>query len=747
MPTPTQRFLIAPYKSGLQLNVKPWLIMQDAFEILRNVHVWRGRVKKRFGAKVMNESLSAIQQQLFTRLRINIGTTEVVSGNFVLNPVPGDEWALGSQFSIGDTIYTVDVANGALLTTSAVATGIFDTITGALDITGNTENPLTTVYYYPLDPVMNFALYESNAINDSLCIAFDIQFSYQFIKANGWQRFGTATWTGDDSNFFSVCNYRGPDEFDYYLYAVNGVQADQIKYYDSNDWNSFSPQYSTTGDTNGFVIQTALFVVPFQNRLLLLGPTLQTGSGPNTYEYFGSRIIWSAQGDPTANDGHGNYSSWLPGPPGYSSYLDIYTKEVITGYQYLKDRLMIFCESSTWELVFTGGNIDPFRVQKINTELGVESADSIVPFDKAVLGFGSNGILACNGINVERIDSDIPNVIFDIINSNNGPLRVSGIRDYFTKEVYWSYPSSAQSGAFADIFPNRVLIYNYDNNTWAYNDDSITAFGYYYLEADITWDDLDQEWQESSEVWDDPALTSLFRTVVAGNQQGFTFLVDADKNNNSMSLSIADITITGINIELTVYNHNIVDTSVFLYIDNLQGSGTIPNLNGNIYQVYSITDEDTITIQASGINGAYTGAGTCQLVSQIEFFSKQYNFFTTAGRKFSVPRLDFLITPSEAGNVTWNYYATFNSQPLSGQGQLSGALYSNTNMQTFPITTTENSQEMIWRSKWPIFDGETFQYSITLSPTQMMNQDDAFAGFELNAVLFFVRPTGDFKEF
>lgn len=745
MPSPIQRFLIAPFKSGLQLNVKPWLILQDAFELLRNVHVWRGRVKKRFGAKEMNDSKGGVEKQQFTRLRINIGTTDAITGDFSLNPIPGHDWGLGMQFSISDTMWTVDVVDGALLTTSLIATGTFNTGTGALDITGNGENPDTIVYFYPLEPVMNFALYENNFLNDSLCVAFDTLFSYQFIRASGWQRFGTATWNGTDSDFYSVCNYRGPDEFDYYLYAVNGVVEDEIKYYDGTDWNSFAPQYSTTAPTNGFVIKTAEFVVPFQNSLLLLGPTIQTDSVP-TYEYFGSRIIWSAQGDPTANDGSGNYSSWLPGAPGYSSFLDLYTKEIITGYQYLKDRLMIFCENSTWELVFTGGLIDRFRAQKINTELGIEAAGSIIPFDRAVLGFASTGILACNGVNVERIDNDIPDIIFDISNANAGPQRVSGIRDYFTKEVYWSYCSSAQTSASSDVYPNRVLVYNYDNNTWAYNDDSITALGYYYLEGDVVWEDLDQEWQESTEVWDDPALTSLFRAVVGGNQQGFTFIIDADKNTNSMSLSISDISISGINISLTIYNHNIATSDAFVFVDNIEGDDDITDLNGNIYKVYAVDDEDTITIQVSGITGDYFGAGTVQLVSRIELFSKQYNFFTVVGRKFTVPRIDFLLTPSDAGNVTWNYYATFNSQPLSAQGQLSGALYSNTNMQTFPITTVENTQELIWRSKYPVFDGETFQYSITLSDTQMLDEDNSFAGFELNGVLFFARPTSDFKE-
>ncbi len=749
MPSPIQKFLIAPYKSGLQLNVKPWLIMQDAFEVLRNLHVWRGRVKKRFGAKVMNESVGGLQKQMFTRLRIVVGTTDAITGNFPPTIIDGHDFDLGMQFSIGDVLYTVVVANGALLKTGGAATGTFNTATGSLTFVGHNTNPLTDIFFYPAVPVMAFINYDNNDINSAPTIAFDTLFSYTFAKATGWVQLGDAVWTGTDADFHSVVNYRGPNEFDYYLYVVNGVQADEIKFYNGAAWTSFAPQYADSGPNNGFVIKTAQFVVPFQNRLLLLGPTMQTDATP-TYEYFGSRIVWSTRGDPTANPVPGNYTSWLLSKPqatGYASYLDITTKEIITGYQYLKDRLMIFCEGSTWELVYQNNAISPFRIQRINTELGVESRNSLVPFDTVVLGMGSTGIHACNGVNVQRMDTDIPDIIFDILNVNGGIKRVTGIRDYFTEEVYWSYASAQQSNADSETFPNRVLVYNYKNNTWAYNDDSITAFGYYYQEGDIVWNDLDQEWQESEEQWDDGDLTSLFRNVVAGNQQGFTFVVDPDKGTNSISLSVSQITVSGNIVSLTIFEHNLPDTNSFILLDDIVGSGTLTNLNGVIFPVYDLIDSQTVQIRVSGINGVYAGGGTVQLVSQIELFSKQYNFFTTVGRKFTVPRMDFLITPTARGNVTWSYYATFNTQPLSAAGVLSGALLSNQNLQTFPLSTTENSQELIWRSKFPIFDGETFQYSITMSPEQMVNQDNSFAQFELNGVLFFARPTGDFQEF
>ena len=155
----TDRFMIAPINSGLQNDLESWLIPDDAFANLLNAYVFRGRVIKRFGTRLMNGAVSTLVAQQYSRLRVNIGTTAAITGNFALNPVPGNVQAIGQMFSVGNTMFTVYQANGATLTTGA-ATATFSTLTGALTITGNAENPLTAVYFYPSTPVMGLVTYE-----------------------------------------------------------------------------------------------------------------------------------------------------------------------------------------------------------------------------------------------------------------------------------------------------------------------------------------------------------------------------------------------------------------------------------------------------------------------------------------------------------------------------------------------------------------------------------------------------------
>jgi len=158
------RFMIAPLASGLQTNLKPWLIPDDAFELLRNAYVFRGRVVKRFGARLMEGSSASIvgYEQLASRLSIKIGTTNAGTGNFAAT-VPGAIFEVGQMFSIGTQIYTVyqTGAPAAMLTTGA-GSGTYNTTTGAVAITAGPLN--TDVYFYPAQPVMGLISYEQECL-------------------------------------------------------------------------------------------------------------------------------------------------------------------------------------------------------------------------------------------------------------------------------------------------------------------------------------------------------------------------------------------------------------------------------------------------------------------------------------------------------------------------------------------------------------------------------------------------------
>ena len=732
MAVPLQRFLIAPLVSGQQTNVKPWLIANDAYESLRNSYIWRGRLKKRFGGRVMDQSQPIARQQQFTRLRINVGTTNGAGG--LIGFVPGAIFKVGQMFSIGTVYYTVNaLGNPApLLSTNPASAFTYDTTLGTFTVLNAAPN--TIVYFYPAEPVMHIGLYERVDINNEITIAFDTQFSYQYTTGTGWNRSGAvpAVWTGSNSQFYWSTNYRGTNSYNYLFFVVNNNVADGIKYFDNINWTTLAaPVINAAGDT----LLTSLIVLPFKDRLLFLNVTESIGASNRV---FANRVRFSQNGDPLQVDA---FREDLIGKGGY---IEAPTKEAIISAEFLKDRLIVFFENSTWELVYNGNQILPFSFQKINTELGVESTHSIIPFDKVAIGMGSTGIHSCSGVNVERIDALIPSTIFDISNINDGSRRVYGIRDYYEELCYWSFAASSVNYRNNNTFPNRVLVYDYITSTWSYNDDSITAFGYFYLQENIlVWQAVTSQWGSMTQTWEDFESDQLFRSVLAGNQEGWTFIVTPDLERNCMSLQITDIVQDPNFIDITVIDHNIGAASVeYVFIQGIQSTNNLlTNYNNSIWRVVYV-DKDTLRIYNASFGAdTYLGGGTLELVTTPNILTKQYNFFTDQGKYTFISHADFYVGKTDSGQCTIDYYASTSNLAMVPQGVISGSLIGTSILETSPyaLNPLEQTQEQFWHRLYFQTLGETIQLNIYFSQSQTEDPEIAFADFTLNAMLFYAR--------
>lgn len=725
---PIDRFMIAPLNTGLQTDLKPWLIPDDAFFRLQNAYIFRGRVRKRFGAILMNGSVDPSVAQLYSRFRILVGTTDG-SGN-LSGTVPGVIFQIGQLFSIGDEIFTVYQTGTpvAMLKTGSTTTATYDTTTGAFNFVGAAA--LTDVFFYPAQPVMGLLTYETAAINDEPVFGFDTQFAYTY-NGTSWQRSsaeasaGASVWTGSNADFFWGYTYRGVSDSNNYFFVSNFVAIDLMRFFDGTQWNFFNPVYNNGSET----IETARIIVPFKNRLVLLN-TIETVSAANTA--FVNRCRFSVNGDPTS------VNAWNEDIPGQGGYVDLPTKEVIVTAQFLKDRLIVYCESSTWELVYTGNQVLPFVWQQINTELGAESTFSEVPFDKLILGVGNVGIHACNGANVERIDSKIPDSVFEVSNDNEGVFRVYGIRDYFAEMVYWTFPSLELDSTF----PNRVLIYNYRTQSWAFNDDSITAFGYYQQQDSITWASTNDTWQDSVEAWNNAILQAKFRQIIAGNQEGFVFIVDTEGTRNAPALQITNLIVTGNVVTITAINHNLLPGD-YIYIENTVGVN-LPILG--FYPVASVIDVNNFTLENTDITlalGGYLGGGTITRVSRIDIWTKQYNFYVNQGRNVAINKVDFLVDKTALGAITIDFFPSSTELSMIQEGQATGAIIGTNVLETsaYPLVPLESQQDRVWHPVYLQADGECIQLRIYLSDDQMVNIDTAFSDFQLNAMTFYAQPT------
>ena len=742
------RFMIAPVNSGLQTDLKPWLIQDDAWAQLNNAYVFRGRVRKRFGSELMGTGWSSVATApLYSRLRIMVGTTD--GAGDLSATVPGAIFKVGQMFSIGDNMFTVyNSAAGAqpmLKTGGTATTYTYNIGTGAYVFVGAAVT--TAVYFYPADPVMGITNYETGTINNHPSYAFDTQFAYLF-SGGSWNRSDTAgvpVWRGTDLHFFWTTNWQAIVNTPPVLFVTNfnaaigaPVPATDDPIYTfgnpSSTWAAFSAL--TIFKTAGDFVQTAKIIVPFKNRLILLN-TIENIAG--VHVAFTNRCRFSHNGSPFATNAwlEPNQTTGGQNADG-AGYIDASTEEQIVSAEFTKDRLIVYFERSTWELAYTGNEIQPFVWQKINTELGSESTFSTISFDKQILTIGNTGVHACNGSNVERIDNLIPDQIFTIRDKDNGPARIWGIRDYFTEMVYWTFPSTNQVPS--EKFPTRVLVYNYKNGTWAFNDDCITAFGYFEQQTGATWAIQTETWAVANFAWRSGTISAQFRQVIAGNQQGFVFIIDDEESRNAPVMQITNMDNTTPYLILLIIDHTL-NVGDYIYIENAQG--VTFSTTYTIYPVYQVIDPDHVSAGPATFTGTYTGGGTAARVSNLGILSKQWNPYVDKGRDVYLAKIDFGVLRTTAGQVTVDYFPSASEMSMIDEGINTGAILGTNVLETFPYPTVlfEAVQDRLWHPVYFQTEGQCIQILIHMSAAQLANPAIALADFELEGLMLHVMAT------
>lgn len=851
----TDKFLIAPFDSGLVISVKPFMIPDTAFTKLRNAYVWRGRIVKRFGSELSgNGATTNIEQTLFSRCAIDLSsltaaTTLVVgqtdalgsfsgyANNFIGffvgqkftigadtytvnalgNPnvmtasggpatlhsldtttgqlifttapanadiifypfftlastglmnaiggvtgiVPGSKYYQGQQFSITyvlagvkyiDVFTVIDGTAGAhsmICTNANITTMTFNTTTGQYIIqyaAGFWPPNLTPIFYYPSEPIMGFSQYETIPVNDQPAYAYDTQFIYRFVGGR-WLLAAPIKFHGTDYKSFWITCYKGlqPEDVAMFVtnnYVVNPSGAaspndDPMWYYNGTNWHAFAPIVVPGIAAIQKRVISARTILPFKRHLVMFDVIEQINGVNKHYPYRvriamdGSPVVYNAFYEPTQLGSSGG------------DYLDASTQEGIRSVEYLKDRLVVYFERSTWELVYTGNDFKAFEWNKLNTELGSEATFSTVPFDQVVLSIGSSGIHACNGSNVQRIDDSIPDYIFQFNNDTEGTARIQGIRDYKTEMVYWSVPLESKTPL--SYFPNTILVYNYKNNSWAENDDCITAFGYFEQTLDKTWADMTIPWNECNFPWDAYTSIAKSRLIIAGNQQGYVFILNPALTGNARVMSVTNMVYDPITrvTTLTIMNHTL-RSNEYIKLYDLQGI-TVDPLDEGIHKVV-LTTKDTITINDYLVTGGtYTGGGTVGRVSNVKIKSKQWNFYMKDGRNFLVSKMDFYVTRS-SGQLITDFSTNSTGISMRTEAINNGMAMGDYKISLGGVNGTEPQQERIWRSAYFQAEGNCIQLSLFMDDDMIKKNANAFSTLEINAIMLHCKPTANVME-
>lgn len=755
-----QPLFIGPMDIGLQKNLTPFMIPEKAFPTLFNAYCWRGRVEKKMGFSFtgrLRRELTAEAAGNITSPGAGTVTFNLFTGLGLLTTEPN------AQVEPGDiTNITIDIGGGIAQTlTDTTGTGTLSiapagTITSAsinystgvltLVFSGAAgPDPVTvTMAYYPSLPCTGLRLREISSFNSEQTVAFDTKYAYRFNSGiNLFEELPSTTpttWQGLDSQLFWTTNYWQDASNNDIFWATNGIDPnnanrDPIRYYTSTSptWTSFSP---TTNGANE--LHQCLILIPYKDRLV----ALNTWEGANIGAAinYPQRARWSQNGDPTDTA-----NGWRDDVVGRGGYVDAPTNEQIVSCGFVKDNLIVYFERSTWILNYTGNEVLPFIWQRINAELGAESTFSNVIFDNGLIAFGNVGLHVCNSTSVTRMDEIIPDEVFTIQNKNYGPQRVYGIRDYLTELVYFTYPDEQLADGSLK-FPNKVLVYNYRNDTFSFFRENFTCYGYFQRATGLTWEALVSgtsyaPWSSWSTPWSSGMQQSLVPNVAAGNQQGFVVQLNPETVSNSPTMFIKSLS----GVTVTSQNHNLI-VGEFVQISGCKGS---TNLNGGIYRVESVTT-NTFTINTAA-TGTYIGGGVIKLLSNINITTKMFNPFWSIGKRYRLKNIEFLFDVTSAGELTVNCFVD-TGNGYSVTENTNGAVLGSPTVYTKPETLLpqQAQQQQAWHRMYFYTEGETFQVQMVLSDDQMLTKDSnnspeaAESDIIFHAMVLHFEPAGDF---
>ncbi len=744
-------------QTGLVQGREEFILPNDAYPRLENAFVWRERIKR----KQCYELLGRLRR-VFTDTSIGLsGASPWTFNLFALVVPPITE--TDKEIEVGSVVITIgadvliDQGDGTLETNPVSGvSGTIDYITGDITITGAVPGAASTATfnYFPGLPVMGLRSRELNNTNNEQLVAFDQIYAYIF-GATGFQEFipGT-TWTGNDSDFFWSTNYwvtPAPNNRKlFWVTNFSGTGGDPIRYTDGTAWIDFAP----TIDASANLLTQCLVLLPFRGRLVAFN-TLEGASLATSVSHT-NRIRWAAIGNPISDisalfplAADVNANAWRDDIRGQGGFLDIPTAESIIAVGFVRDNMVIYCERSTWQLRYTGRSIAPFQIEKVNTELGAESTFSAVQFDTSLVGMGDKGVVECDSFKSERIDIKIPDLIFQFNNNNNGTKRVHGIRDFQQRIAYWTYPYAPNDS----IFPDRRLVYNYENDSWAIFTDSLTALGTYQAQTGRTWANTPIPWSEANFPWiDRPAL---FPSIVGGNQQGFVEYLDV-KTTNDVSLSITAITgNTTTPTVITSPNHN-MQTGQVIEISRIPTGTPFDNLNSGIFSIVldlvdpvnmfelwlynPITGEfDVPQVDAPA---AYVGGGKIAIRDNFSIVSKKFNFMDL-GQAIQIGYLDILMDNTSEGEISLNIYLDYNENTPSNtlQQNLSNDTFFNATIPTVPSALDVPGSSKQWHRVICPTRGNFLTLEYTLSNLQMTTAAQE-SDVQIDAQVVWMRPSG-----
>lgn len=432
--------------------------------------------------------------------------------------------------------------------------------------------------------------------------------------------------------------------------------ASAIFFYDGTQVLDFTNIIDNPNFTHppGSTLNSATYVIWFNERLNFIVPVLSGVEFNQGILYSGIRTV-SGNGDKFNVAGSGLFQA------------DTY--QVITGATILGQVIVLNFNRMAYTLEKTKDAFNPYFGRAVPGVLGTNAKFSAIAWNDSVRSIGKTGLLGADGRQNLRIDNKIPNFTADEIDQVNFNLTYAGF-DRVNNQFMWSY-LEYESG---DTTQNRVLVQNYEEDSWSVYDQRFTVFGQSELGLNLTWDDIDEttgneswaRWDTTEEIWDRIGLGQAVQKTLAGDNLGFIYDINQDYDDYFTNISaIASGATTTITVSATGILAGdlvtIVDVTGMVEINNF-----VPATNEqtkDLYLVLSSTPTSVTINVDSTLYTPYISGGTLSKVISFSAETIPFNPYRAIGRRCYVSHVEFYID-CNGGNLKVDVFADQQETPF-----------------------------------------------------------------------------------
>ncbi len=452
------------------------------------------------------------------------------------------------------------------------------------------------------------------------------------------------TYTGTSKDFWSWVNYddsSNPLVYVPRLLFCNGVTGDVIQQYDGTTISNYSPTFAV-GTLN------ARQMFDYKDRLILFD-TIENNIR------FPKRIRISGTGDKC--DVFNNTATG-------AGFIDIPDNTQLFGAAFNRDDLLFFTEAATWVLKYSGNDVTPFVLQKIDGTRGSNAAFSVISYLNRTMAASPRGLIISDGYQVDRMDNNIPDFTFNDIDGGNFEHCFSGFFDE-DRDVYTLYPSKGvvKPPLVPSDGSDRILVTNFEEDNYAVYRIPLSCVGNFQSAFTLLWSDLTAangfpNWDAFAQKignWNAFPYTKAVPLAIAGGHKGEIWKLNdaASEDNPQMIRSITVIDDKTIRVTTDWNNYEVGDYIVF---EKVGGMVEINDKQGFIISPI-VTNYNTFDVsfgQSHGGFSAYTSGGQVSKVISFEAISKKLNPWVESDKKIRCGWIYFYVSVAETSLKDWD---------------------------------------------------------------------------------------------